>query len=347
MLSPDGRRLAILTKSGVYVRDATQLTPQYELTHSTEETKATDVKVTGVAFSPTGEALAVLLSSYDNSRSVVVLLDAASGRELRRFDGPILAGYAERIALAPGAERFAIWLVSGKERQVQVNIAIVHIPSGQVERTIPIREVDLTLLLLRPMLRFLADNRLLFSSGRDINLLDLASGQTQALDVGQGLKRVAVSANGERLAALMLDGAIRIHSVSSGKTAVLATIEAYRNADQQVREMELSPTGDRLAVGLSGGVVETWDIGETPRRQHRIATGMPEWIKIWTGELALGAQAIFLAWPDNYIERWDLLDTTGPVRVQRLAHFATYARAAFGPDSDLLALGEEYGLVRR
>lgn len=336
--SPDGRRLAVTTQLGVYVYDATQLSLQHALTPFNEE-MVKDMDVQGVAFSPTGEALAVLVGSsgftYENSKSVVVLLDAASGRGLRRFDNPTLTGYAWDIALAPGAERFAILLSQDKNSH---QVAIIHAQSGHVERTIPVTFLG--------GLRFLADNRLLFLNGEDINLLDLASGKTQALGIERGLARFRVSANGERLAALMKDGTIRIYSVSSGKMDVLATVEAYRDANQPVREIELSPTGDRLAVGLSGGVVETWDIGEPTRRQHRIATGMPEWIEIWTGELALGAQAMFLVWPDNYIERWDLLDTTGPVRVQRLDHFAKYKQAAFGPDSDLLALGEPYGLVR-
>lgn len=40
------------------------------------------------------------------------------------------------------------------------------------------------------------------------------------------------------------------------------------------------------------------------------------------------------------------MDATGPAQVQRLDDFAKYEQAAFGPDSDLLALGEPYGLVR-
>ncbi|MCS6849265.1 MAG: hypothetical protein RMN52_16300 [Anaerolineae bacterium] len=81
--SPDGRRLAVVASAGVHVYDATQLSQQYALTHFIEKTDVTDA-----AFSPTGETLAVLHSSgtYVISRAALVLLDAGSGRELRRLD---------------------------------------------------------------------------------------------------------------------------------------------------------------------------------------------------------------------------------------------------------------------
>lgn len=91
-----------------------------------------------------------------------MLLDTASGRELRCFDGLTFTGYAVDIALAPGAERFAILLLQDDYQDYQ--IAIIHAQSGQVERTIPITRPPED---RRAALRFLADNRLLFSNGED------------------------------------------------------------------------------------------------------------------------------------------------------------------------------------
>lgn len=335
LLSPDGQRLAILASSAMHVYDATQLTPLYTLGNLTRD-------MTDAAFSPTGEALAVLYtagSTFASARSAVALLDATNGRELGRFDDSSLAGYGERVALASGGGRFATALFdSGSTGR----IVVIDAQSGQVEHSIPI---------IRPedspvTLHFLADSRLLFSAREGITLFDLSSGTTNTLSYPSVPQRVVLSADGERLAVLLVDRSIQIVSLSQGSTTALTTIEAYRNNNQPVRKIALSPAGDQLAVGLAGGVVEIWHLGEPARNDRRLATGMAEWLDIWMGELALGKQALFLAWPDNYIERWNLADVTGAQEVQRLDHLAKYRRAAFGPSADLLALGESSGVVR-
>ena len=319
----------------MHVYDATQLTPLYTLGNLTRD-------MTDAAFSPTGEALAVLYtagSTFASARSAVALLDATNGRELGRFDDSSLAGYGERVALASGAGRFATALFDSRSTG---RIVVIDAQSGQVEHSIPITRPEDSPVTLH----FLADSRLLFSAREGIALLDLSSGTTNTLSYPSVPQRVVLSADGERLAVLLVDRSIQIVSLSQGSTTALTTIEAYRNNNQPVRKIALSPAGDQLAVGLAGGVVEIWHLGEPARNDRRLATGMTEWLELWMGELALGKQALFLAWPDNYIERWNLADVTGAQEVQRLDHLARYQRAAFGPSADLLALGESSGVVR-
>ncbi|MFC1466242.1 MAG: WD40 repeat domain-containing protein [Candidatus Brachytrichaceae bacterium NZ_4S206] len=332
--SPDGGRLAIVAEAGVHTYDAAQLSPQHATTY------LDNMSVTDAAFSPTGETLAIARSggTYPTGRTSFVLLDATSGRELRRWDNPA-AGYAEHLALAPRGERFATTLFDIRSSG---QIAIVNAQSGQIERTIPITRPE-----GHPFaLHFLANGRLLFSQGEGLATLDPAGGAADALRYPADVARVAVSANGRRLAVLLTDGTIQLASAGQGDVASAGVIETYRGNRPAVREMALSPAGDRLAIGLAGGVVELWELRDGSRIQHRVATGMPEWQEIWLGELAIGEQALFLEWPDNYVERWEPAGTEDAWRVQRLDHMAYYIGAAFATSADLVALGEGSGLVR-
>lgn len=333
--SPDERRLAIVAAAGVHVYDAAPLSPRYAMAYLFD-----DKVVTDAAFSPTGETLAIARSgrTYPTGRTSFVLLDAASGQELRRWDDPA-AGYAEHLALAPRGERFATTLFDIRSSG---QIAIVNTQSGQIERTMPITRPE-----GHPFaLHFLANGRLLFSQGEGLATLDPASGAVDALRYSADVARVAVSANGQRLAVLLTNGTIQLALVGQGDVASSGTIEAYRSNRPAVREMVLSPAGDRLAIGLAGGVVEIWNLRDGPRVQHRVAAGMPEWQEIWLGNLAIDEQAFFLEWPDNFVERWTPAEAESAWRVQRLDHLPQYIGAAFAASADLLALGEVSGLVR-
>lgn len=333
--SPDERLLAIVAATGVHVYDAAQLSPQYAMADFLD-----DANVTDVAFSPTGETLAIVRSSgtYVDGRTDFILLDAMSGRELRRWDNPA-EGYAEHIALAPRGERFATTLFdSGQTGQ----IAIINTQRGQIERTLSITRPN-----RHPFaLYFLANGRLLFSQGEGLATLDPDSGAVNALRYPADVEHVAVSANGRQLAILLQDGTIQLASAGQGDVASTGVIETYRGNYQAVREMALSPAGDRLAIGLTGGVVEIRNLRDGSQVQHRVATGMPEWREIWLGGLAIGEQALFLEWMDNYVERWTPVGTEEAWRVQSLDHLPLYIDAAFATSADLLALGESSGLVR-
>ncbi|MCS6849266.1 MAG: WD40 repeat domain-containing protein [Anaerolineae bacterium] len=222
------------------------------------------------------------------------------------------------------------------------NIALINAQSAQVERTIPITRPEKHLLALH----FLTNGRLLFSQGEGLAVLDPASGVRDTLSYPSAPARVAVSTNGERLAVLLQDRSIQIASIGQGGVISTSMIEAYRSGNQAVREMAISPAGDRLAVGLAGGVVEIWELSDAPRKQRRVTTGMPEWREIWLGELGLGTRELFLCWPDDYIERWETIGAEDAWRVQRLDHLVQYGDVAFTATPDLLALGESTGVVR-
>jgi RNA polymerase sigma factor (sigma-70 family) len=276
------------------------------------------IDVRAVAFTPDGSQLASV--AHD---STACLWDAATGRELRRFTGPLSQKpvWGLPLAVSPDA-RLVAWADPGEEAV----IGLYDLASGEEMRRLRGHRVQIHALVFAP------DGKTLASAAGDrtVRLWDVAGGRVlhRIGPLPQGCEALVYSSDGKTL-------------IGAGPTAYLwdATtarevfkLDAPRNRRYPI---VLSADGKLLASGVSydDSKVYLWDAATGQQRRalegHR---GGPS-------SLAFSPDGRLLAsgGADRTIRLWDL--ATGK-EVRKIAgHQMTVHSLAFSPDGKRLASG--------
>jgi RNA polymerase sigma factor (sigma-70 family) len=208
--------------------------------------------------SPDGRVLAVTLQEK------VVLLDAASGREVRRFAAH--SGWVSSVAFTPDGQRLVTWgadglarvwdLATAQERRqiplVDVNVpqpAVIPPPGGQGARFFSARpSPDGRLLAFGSENHFLVIHEL--ASGREVRRLD---------DLPDGVGVMAFSSDARTLAwAGKVDPTVRLVEVATGEERHHLTGHRGR-----VSSLAFSSDGRRLLSGSQDTTALVWDLTDS------------------------------------------------------------------------------------
>jgi WD40 repeat protein len=306
--SPDGARLAVAGPSAVELWDRPSRSRQRRFPAMPQKAMGG-----GVAFSPTGEALA-----YSNYyESTITLRNPNTGEMLATLTGhtmPIrtfaFSQDAKTLASVSYDNTARLWdMAPNTERLTLEHSALVH---------------DVA---------FNADGTLLATAVDDqTRLWDVATG-TERSTFGPGATAVRFSPDGHAVATANPDG-IRFWEPTTGRE--LASIPDTE-LGSSVLGLAYSPDGSRLAVGCHNGTVRVWDVKtrqplfEQPPRLTAIAVSPDGRL------LAVGDET----------GRVILRDLATLEEVRRLdGHELAVARLAFSPDGHLLASADGHGSGR-
>ena len=208
--------------------------------------------VTALAFSPTGDELAVALMDHH-----LQIVDPDDGRRLRVFQ---TEGQPRAVAYDRGGR----WLAVGGEFAVEVldtrTLArVLRIPSSSFLRVTAFHPTD-------PLLAAGGD-------AGDVVLYELASGRPVRTLHGHeaAVHGVAFHPDGRLLATASLDGTARLWDVRSGEP-----LEVLQAHDRGVEAVAFHPDGTRLFSAGRDGLVIVWDTAS--RRVMTRLLGHTWWI---------------------------------------------------------------------
>lgn len=210
--------------------------------HSPALTIAVPGWVAGVAFSPTGDRLAIA-----SSDAVARIVDPATGRTLGQCRGhddgiAAVAFHPDGKLLATGSydHAAAIWNAGDGKR---------------LHRLVGHRGVVTSV-------AFSPDGKTLATASLDstVKLWDVATGNLKATLEGHKtwVNSIAFRADGKQLVSGSSDGTLRVWSTETN--AVLRTIDATNG---EVRTVACSPDGMHLAAGLRYGTVKIWTAADS------------------------------------------------------------------------------------
>ena len=333
--SPDGTRIAVGSRVGIWLYDAHTGTEVALLQGHTGG-------VTSVLFSPDGQTLAS--GSYDGT---IRLWDVSSGQPKTTLKG---IGGVTSVLFSPDGQTLAS-LSNG----VSPSGGSYQIGDGASPTTIIwLWDVasDLPVLLEGhaggvTSVSFSPDGQTLASGSGDgrILLWDVSSGQLQATLEGHtdGVTSVLFSPDGQTLASgggmpsyggSGRDDRIRLWDVASGQ--LQATLEGHTGG---VNSVLFSPDGLTLASGSYDGTIRLWDV----------ASGQPKATLEghWVGSFSFSLDGLTLAnggsWDDR-IRLWDV--ASGQLQATLEGHTSAVNSVLFLPDGLTLASGSYDGTIR-
>ena len=304
--SPDGRRLATVSRNEISVRDAATGQELMRLRGHTGW-------VMGVEFSPDGESL--VTTSLDGSARIWNL---GPGAEILTV--PVqAAGYGTRVAFSPDGRFIATNAGDG-------TAALRDAASGEMRQIFAGHDLEVM------NIAFSADGERLATASLDgtASVWATSSGKRLLDLTGHefGVRDIAFSPDGRRIATGGFDNTARIWDATTGEE--LYTITGH---DGLVLGVAFNPDGTLLATSSTDGTVKIWDAvtAQLLRTLEGHEAGIsdvafsPDGLKLATGSV------------DATVRLWD--PSTGAELNSLNGHGAGVFSVAFSPDGDWLVSG--------
>jgi WD40 repeat protein len=320
-------------------------------------------EVWSVACAPDGRTLAS--GGYDHR---IKLWDAASGHELRTLAPD--KGWVEAVRFSPNGRRLAsagsdhavkLWdVASGQPVAVLQghadfvkSVAFSHngklIVSGSADHTVKLwrmadgrelRTITAHDSWVGPVL-FSADNHAVVSRGGDgaINVWDIITGKKlrslAAGNAGGGTASVALSADGQKLAAGVANNAVKLWNLADG-----APLRTFTGHGAAVEAVAFAPDGTILASGDQRGAIKLWDVASG--RELRTLSGHTSWVDALA--FAPDGRTLASGSGDHSVRVWEVASGRELRALQ--GHAAPVTSVAFAPQGQLIASSDEADLIR-
>jgi eukaryotic-like serine/threonine-protein kinase len=322
VFTPDGRSLLIPSRTGVRLwhlesRDDDDRQPSG---HKDE--------AWSLAFSPDGRTLATGSDDSDPADPTIKLLDTATGRLVRAWQGG--EGTVAALALSPDGRVLA----SGHLVR-ENNVRIWDAGTGRAIATLQghtdrVRAVA-----------FARDGRSLAtaSSDRTVRLWDVASWRERSVHEGHSdtVHALAYSPDGKTLASAGDDGDVRIWDTGGGPSKPSSRVLRNR---ANLMGMAFAPDGKTLAVADNLGSITLWDLDQSAPVRSIHGDGDELRQLAFTPDGA----AIASAGIKGVIRLWD--PETGQELLSLAAHRSQVNGLAFSPDGSILGSVAHDGSVR-
>ncbi len=303
--SPDGKSLAAVSGSALRIWDV--------------RTKREALRIDApaglrpLAYMPDGKALAAGCEDHTGR-----LWDAATGRELRRFEGHTDMIYS--LAVSPDGKMLATG-AGDKDRTV----ILWDVASGK-----ELRRLSGPPGWVRPV-TFAPDGQTLACGGQDrtVRLYDVATGREARRCVLPGppdtwVMGVAFAPDGRRLASVGTEKAVRLWDVAAGKE-----VRPFEGHQNEITHVAVCPDGRAAVTAGQDGLLCLWDLaaGRVVRQWSQDAG---------VNGLALSADGRRLATTDGPVVRLRALPSGEEVRVFP-SHHGRVDAVALSPDGSALA----------
>jgi WD40 repeat protein len=278
------------------------------------------------ALSPDGKWLAT-----SGERNLVLLIDTATGKEVRRFEGSRKTGTAGPFAFSPDGKLLGGWAVDNAAGYLELDcLCVWDVATGKLRQQI---KAHRGWPVYSPDGKYLA-----CANDEGLHLYEIASGkEVRCLlksDCQQNLP--AFSPDGKTLA-LLGNWTLRLWDVATGKRQ-----HRFSGHEFGVSRLAFSPDGTSLASGETGGAGEiggdgellVWDLA-TQKPRHVFSGHYPG-----VRSLAYSPDGKSLASGEGWegtVRLWDL--SRGRLTHEFFAHLGNVESVAFSPDGKTLASG--------
>jgi RNA polymerase sigma factor (sigma-70 family) len=280
------------------------------------EVRAPGPGVSAIAISSNGKLLAGA-----GMNGEIVLLDAATGRELRRLGGHL------GVAFSPKGDR----LVSGGHGAAH----IWDIATGKALHTLAV-EVDALAVAYSPDGRHVATG----STGTVIWDADTGKRVHQVQGEGNHVNAVAFSPDGRALLSAVINGPVAVWDVATGKP-----LPGLPGNPRNVHSLAFSPDGKLLATGggdlAHQGGVHLWDW--PARKEHWSVTAHPS--LILTLAFSPDGRVLASGSAESAIRLWDTA-TGKSVGPKTAGHQERVTSVAFSTDGGAIITGSWDGTIR-
>ena len=315
---PDGKTLACVSDRLIRLLDATSLEERWPAF-------ARQQGISSISFSRDGKLLATGLGdvNYGTVRGGVRLWEAATGKELREFSGPV--GLVFGVALSPDGKTLA---GAGEQSKVW----LWDVSSGKALRQFgdgPERWGALA---------FTPDGRTLVSDHGVAQFWDVATGRKLRWIPATGMSPAPFSPDGSLIALGSGENSITLYETATGK-AVRQLNGSPIVARNPLSELPLlhvvtfSPDGRTLASFGPHGIIRLWDT--RTRKVVNVLLGHKEYVDSLA--FSLDGKTLASGGSDGTIILWEV--ATGKERHRLLGHEDRVTGLAFSPDGKRLASG--------
>jgi WD40 repeat protein len=282
-----------------------------------------------VAFSPDGHWLASG-GGTDRREGDLILWDAATGQEVRRFDGQDdKLHLVTRVAFSPDGKTLAS--ADGEICKVR----LWEVSTGRLLQTLN-GDHDLA-----KGLAFSRDGRLIASAdGNHVRVWEVAGGGELGNWKTAGLFLLDFHPGGQLLTVTHTD--VTLHEPATGKVVRgFAHGMPPRSRDEEQREpAAMSPDGTRLALAAADGIA-VWELGAGQRRYL-----LKEHTRESSNDLSFSPDGLRLAsaGKDGAVQMWGFGVSPGQSTIRALEEGVV--REAFSPDGLRLAVVGHDGIIR-
>ncbi len=310
--SPDGTRIAVASRTGIWLYDANTGAEVALLQGRTGI-------VISVVYSPDGQTLA-----SGSGDGTILLWDVTTGQVKTTLEGH--TDWVSSVAYSSDGNTLASGSGDGTVR-------LWDVTTGEVKTTLEGHTDEVFSVSFSP------DGQTLASGSGDgtVRLWDVTTGQVKAVLQGHTdwVNSVSFSPDGQTLASGSDDNTVRLWDVTTGQETT--TLEGHTN---YVTSISFSPDGQTLASGSWDNTVRLWDV--TTGQETTTLEGHTNYVT--SISFSPDGQTLASGSGDGTVRLWDV--TTGQEKAVLQGHTDRVTSVSFSPDGNTLASGSLDGTVR-